>query len=113
MSEPQFLYLTSTGHRTGKPHEIEIWFVAYGGRYYLISERRERSHWVQNIRRNPAITFRVGEQTFSGSGRVVDPASEPELTRAVSSLMDSKYGWSDGLLVELAPSGWDDALTLD
>ncbi|NLX11233.1 MAG: nitroreductase family deazaflavin-dependent oxidoreductase [Chloroflexi bacterium] len=102
-SEPQFLYLTTTGWRTGNPHEIEIWFVPYGGRYYMVSEHRERSHWVQNIQRHTPVTFRVGEVTYRGTGRVVDPTAEPALAQAVSALMDAKYDWSEGLIVELTP----------
>jgi deazaflavin-dependent oxidoreductase (nitroreductase family) len=102
-SEEQYLYLTTTGWKTGDPHTIEIWFVAYDGRYYMVSEHRERSHWVRNIRHNPAVTFRVGTATFRGSGRAVDPAAEPDLAADVSALMDAKYDWSDGLIVELTP----------
>jgi deazaflavin-dependent oxidoreductase (nitroreductase family) len=98
-----FLYLTTTGWKTGKSHQIEIWFVTHQGRYYLVSEPRERSHWVQNIQHNPAITFHVGAQIFQGKGRVVDPAREPQLAAEISALMDAKYDWSDGLIVELAP----------
>jgi deazaflavin-dependent oxidoreductase (nitroreductase family) len=100
--EPQFLYLTTTGWKSGKSHEIEIWFVGYAGRCYIVSEHREKSHWVQNIRHNPSITFRVDGQTYHGTGRVVDPAAEPELAGAVSERMDTKYDWSDGLIVELS-----------
>ncbi|HLV36385.1 MAG TPA: nitroreductase/quinone reductase family protein [Spirillospora sp.] len=99
-----YLYLTTTGWKSGRPHEIEIWFVAYNGAYYLVSERRERSHWVQNIRHNPAISFRLGETHYHGTGRIIDNAAEPELAAAVSRLMDDKYGWSSGLIVELKPA---------
>jgi deazaflavin-dependent oxidoreductase (nitroreductase family) len=102
--EPQFLYLTTTGWKSGKPHEIEIWYVEHDGRYYLVSERLERSHWVQNIQRNPAISFRVGENQFRGKGRTLDRKKEPQLAAQVSALMDAKYDWSDGLIVELAPT---------
>ncbi len=102
MSEPQYLYLTTTGHKTGTSHEIEIWFVEHEGRYYLISEKRERSHWVQNILHNKAIMVRIGQQTFHGTGRIIDPATEPHLAAQVRALMDTKYEWSDGLIVELA-----------
>jgi deazaflavin-dependent oxidoreductase (nitroreductase family) len=102
--EPEFLYVTTTGWRTGKPHTIEIWFVGHAGHYYMVSEMRERSHWVQNIRHNPAVTFRVGETHFTGTGRVVDPATEPELAAAVVARMEAKYEWGNGLIVELAPA---------
>jgi deazaflavin-dependent oxidoreductase (nitroreductase family) len=102
-AEPQFLYVTTTGWKTGNPHTIEIWFVSYEGRYYMVSEHYERSHWVQNIQHNPAVTFRMSEQTCQGTGRVIDPAADPELAAAISALMEAKYEWSEGLIVELTP----------
>src|SRR5262245_8077999 len=101
--ETQYLYLTTIGRKTGLNREIEIWFTSLDGRFYLIAENRERAKWVQNILRNPQVTFRVGEQTFSGIGRVVDEMSENELWRRASERFDRKYGWSDGLIVELRP----------
>lgn len=103
-----FLYVTTTGHRSGRPHEIEIWYVAHEGRYYIVAEHRERAHWVQNIRRQPDVTFRVGGGSYTGSGRIVDADAEPDLTRSVRALMDAKYEWSDGLIVELTPVEWLD-----
>ena len=102
-NEPTYLYLTTTGWKSGKAHEIEIWFVRHAQRYYLISERRERAHWVQNIQRHAAITFRVGETTFTGTGRTVDSDAEPAVAEAVIALMTAKYGWGEGLIVELMP----------
>ena len=104
-----FLYLTTTGHKSGKPHQIEIWYVEYDGRCYIVAEFGDKAHWVRNLRRSPAVTFRVGRsddggQEQPGLGRVVDREAEPALAAAVSALMDAKYGWSDGLIVELAPS---------
>jgi deazaflavin-dependent oxidoreductase (nitroreductase family) len=100
-----YLYLTTTGWKSGRPHEIEIWFTVLAGRYYLIAEREERSHWVQNLRRQPAVTFRVGEQLFNGTARVIERDQEPELHRQISQLFEAKYGWGAGLVVELRPDG--------
>lgn len=103
--EPPYLYLATIGWKSGKLHEIEIWFVEYDGRYYLCSGGRYRSHWVQNIQRRPAITFQIGAKTAptqAGRGRVV-PDLETDLVAAVRTHFDAKYQWSDGLLVELAP----------
>jgi hypothetical protein len=44
-----FLYLTTIGHKSGQPHEIEIWYVEHGAGFYLCAEGHERAHWVQNI----------------------------------------------------------------
>jgi deazaflavin-dependent oxidoreductase (nitroreductase family) len=103
LSQLPYLYLTTTGWKSGRPHEIEIWFTMLDGRYYLIAERGEDTHWVQNLRRRSAITFGVGEQTFQGTGRVVEAALEPELHQQISQLSEAKYGWGDGLVVELKP----------
>lgn len=99
----QYLYLTTMGWKSGKPHKIEIWYVEHGDCYYLVSEMRERSHWVQNIRHNSTIQVRVGEHHFTGIGRVLDANMEPDLYKTISNLMDAKYNWSDGLIVELCP----------
>lgn len=99
----QYLYLTTKGRRTGLPREIEIWFTELNGRYYIIAERRESAHWVQNIRQDPGVAFRVGEQVYKGYARVVEADREPDLCARVRQLSEAKYGWGDGLVVELTP----------
>ena len=99
----QFLYLTTKGWKTGRQHKIEIWFVSYADRYYVVSERKEKSHWVQNIIHHPKVVFTVNYKSFEGTARVVDKLAEHKLARQISSLMDTKYGWGDGLIVELTP----------
>ena len=101
----QFLYVTSTGWKTGNPHRIEIWFVEHGQRYYILSEGGTSAHWVQNIAYNPQVSFSVNGRTFEGIARKVDTEKEPDLSAAVSKLMSAKYGWSGGLIVELDPLG--------
>ena len=100
----QYLYLTTTGRRTGEPREIEIWFTHRGGRYYLVAEHRERAHWVQNLKVVPRVAVRVGRRTFAALARVVDAKTEPELARSVKKLSEKKYGWGHGLVVELDPA---------
>ena len=103
-AQSPYLYLTTTGWKTGRPHEIEIWFTELDGRYYVTSELSERAHWVQNVRRNPDIQFRVSGQSRHGAARVVDPQREPELHAAVCRLSIEKYDWGEGTVVELSPS---------
>src|SRR5688572_18219346 len=98
---PQFLYLTTNGRKTTRQHTIEIWFIEYNKRYYIISERKQASDWVQNIIVDPHVTFDINNKTYKGYARLVDKSKEPILANAVSDLMFSKYGWNDGLIVEL------------
>ena len=102
-SEPQYLSLTTRGRRSGKPREIEIWFTRRDGRYYLIAEHGRRANWVRNLVADPAVRVRVGRRTFRARARVVDARAERALTRAVRARSETKYGWSDGLVVEVAP----------
>jgi len=96
--------LTTHGWKTGKQHRIEIWFVEYNGRYYIISERLDSAHWVQNIKHNPtAVSFSINDKVIKGNARIVDQEIESALTAEVLKLMDTKYKWSQGLIVELMP----------
>ncbi len=99
-----FLYLITTGRISGQPREIEIWFTERAGRFYVISENRERANWVRNIQAQPRVKVRVSDRHFEAIARVVHDDCEPELIAAVKALSDAKYGWSDGLVVELAPA---------
>jgi len=97
----QFLYLTTKGRKTTRQHTIEIWFVEYNKRYYILSERKKASDWVQNIIFNSNVSFKVNNNIYKGYARIVDKSKESTLANAVSDLMFSKYGWNDGLIVEL------------
>jgi deazaflavin-dependent oxidoreductase (nitroreductase family) len=89
---------------TGQPREIEIWFAEYAGRFYLIAEHRDQAKWVRNIQAEPEVKVRVGDSRFDGTARLVRDENEPALTAAVKGLFDAKYGWSDGLVIELEPT---------
>ena len=106
-STPQFLYLTTKGRKTTSQHIIEIWFVEYNKRYYILSERKKDSDWVQNIIVDSNVSFKVNNKTYKGYARIVDKNKEPILANAVSDLMFEKYGWNDGLIVELTSNDND------
>jgi deazaflavin-dependent oxidoreductase (nitroreductase family) len=98
-----YLYLTTAGRVTGQPREIEIWFAEHGGRFYLVAER-ESANWVRNIQSQLQVRVRVGDAEFNAIARVVHNEREPQLAATVRALFDAKYGWSDGLVVELTPA---------
>jgi uncharacterized pyridoxamine 5'-phosphate oxidase family protein len=86
---------------TGKQHQIEIWFVKYEDKYFVISERREKAHWVQNIIHDPKVSFTVGDKKINGNARIVNKDMGHKLALEVSKLMDEKYKWSQGMIIEL------------
>jgi deazaflavin-dependent oxidoreductase (nitroreductase family) len=98
-----YLYLSTTGRVTGQAREIEIWFTEHGGRFYLVAER-ESANWVRNIQSLPQVKVRVGDAEFNAIARVAHDDREPQLAATVKALFDTKYGWSDGVIVELTPA---------
>ena len=76
-SEP-YCYLTTTGRRTGNPHEIEIWFGIAKGVLYILSGNREKSDWVANLIKQPNVTIRIADTTYNATARVVDAGTEED-----------------------------------
>ena len=70
--ETEVLYLTTTGRRTGRPREIEIWFTQRDARHYLIAEHLWETHWVQNVLADPRVSIRVGDEAFPARARVIE-----------------------------------------
>jgi deazaflavin-dependent oxidoreductase (nitroreductase family) len=99
-----FLYLTTIGRTTGSERQIEIWFVERGGSFYVVAERREETGWVKNLLKQPSVAFSVGSRDARESVQARTAATARVVQDSeVKALMDAKYGWSDGLVVELSP----------
>ena len=103
VADKQVLYVTTIGRRTGLPREIEIWFVVCGDRFYLFAETGEAAGWVKNIRRNSRVTVRIGERQIGATARVLDRGADRKLWDQVAAIANRKYGWGDGLPVEITP----------
>ena len=78
LAAEQYCYLTTTGRTSGEPREIEIWFGLDGESLYLMSGGRDRSHWVRNMRKEPAVSVRIGDLTLAGRAREVVAGSEED-----------------------------------
>lgn len=101
LSNLQFLYLTTVGRVTGRPREIEIWFVESEGKYYILAEHFHEAQWVKNIQHNQRVRVRVGEQDFEATARVLDQQRDRDGWETTQRLAVEKYGWGDGLPVEI------------
>ena len=96
-----FLYLTTTGRKTALRREIEIWFVELKGKLYVLSEHFHRAQWVKNILSNPDVTVRLGGREFKATARVLTREADAAAWDEVQELARRKYGWGDGLPVEI------------
>jgi deazaflavin-dependent oxidoreductase (nitroreductase family) len=82
LADADFCYLTTTGRVSGRPHTVEIWFALHGHTLYMLSGARDRSDWVQNALRSPAVQVKINEIVYSGQARVVNDSDEDALARA-------------------------------
>lgn len=98
-AELDVCYLTTLGRRTGRPHEIEIWFALHEETVYLLSGGKDRSDWVRNLVAEPAVTLRIGERSRRTTARVVTEPGEDAIAR---SLLLEKYGRGGGNLASWA-----------
>jgi len=103
VADKQILYLTTIGRTTGLPRQIEIWFVVCRERFYLFAERGEAAGWVKNVRRNPKVMVRIGEWRIDATARVLNRQADRKLWELVAGMADHKYGWGEGLPVEVTP----------
>ncbi|HVF06552.1 MAG TPA: nitroreductase/quinone reductase family protein [Frankiaceae bacterium] len=98
-AEAELYYVTTTGRRTGNPHEVEIWCAAVGDALYLMAGSGERSDTVRNARADPAVTVRVGNDVRRAVATVVTDAAEAAPVRVA---MRAKYETKPGDLASWA-----------
>jgi deazaflavin-dependent oxidoreductase (nitroreductase family) len=89
LAHQEYSYLTTTGRRTGAPHEIEIWFATDGDVVWMISGGRDRSDWVQNLLASRDASLRIGDHVFAVRARpaIEDPAER----RVAAQSLHAKY----------------------
>lgn len=94
-----FCYLTTTGRRSGRAHEIEIWFAfpqeGAGRTLYMLAGSGERADWVKNLSHNPTAAIRIGDTTWPATARRIPPDT-PEDTLARELLCAKYQGWRAG-----------------
>jgi deazaflavin-dependent oxidoreductase (nitroreductase family) len=99
-----YLYLTTIGRITGEPREIEIWFVESERKFYILAEHFHEAQWVKNIEHNSRVRVRLGNREFDGTARVLDPEHDREAWQTAQRLANEKYGWGEGMPVEIVMS---------
>src|SRR6185312_6015227 len=88
--------LETTGRRSGEPRRTAIGGRLIGNEFWMVSEHGEHSHYVLNIKANPAVRVRIHGQWRSGTAHLLpdDDANErlrrlPGLNSALVRLMGS------------------------
>ena len=102
-AEIENCYLTTKGRRTGKLHEVEIWFGVVDDTLYLISGNGAKADWYRNAQATPAVTVRIDSDNRTGVAREVTDIAE---RRAVGELMGVKYPWDGDASIGLTFEAW-------
>jgi deazaflavin-dependent oxidoreductase (nitroreductase family) len=116
-SRDDFCYLTTTGRRTGRPHEIEIWYAHADDpdTLYLLAGGGESSDWVRNLVADAACTVRLGSRdapAHDARGRIL-ATTGTDAQRARTSVFDKFQARYDGDLTTWRERALPVALDLD
>lgn len=76
----------------GDLRETKVWFVLIDGVSYL---RTSGSRWLENIRRDPNLTLRIGDAEYAQVARDV---ATPSMIERVGDASREKYGWQDAFI---------------
>ena len=87
------MLLTTTGRRSGRPHEVVIDIVGHDkprDMYYASAAFSTRSDWYLNLKANPVVRVKVGCRQFTARAITLPPGeAEDILVRFVS--LHSRY----------------------
>jgi deazaflavin-dependent oxidoreductase (nitroreductase family) len=72
----QTMRLTHQGRKSGKQYEVTIWFVVDGDA--ICVNGNADTQWPRNMRANPQVTMRIGQEKFRGKAKLVVEPSERE-----------------------------------
>jgi deazaflavin-dependent oxidoreductase (nitroreductase family) len=81
LAAEDYVYITTVGRVTGKPHTIEIWFGTNGDTIYVLAGSRHDADFVKNATKQPAVDVRIASTQFAGTARIVTDADEDALAR--------------------------------
>jgi len=93
LATTEFCYLTTRGRHTGRPHRIEIWFVAHDEGAYLLSDS-DRADWYRNLIADPSVTLEIAGESRRTTATPVERADPSNAI--VRPAMVAKYQGGDG-----------------
>ncbi len=104
LAELPYAYLTTRGRRSGQPREIEIWFAGTDdpATVYVMSGRPDRAQWVRNLRADPSVQVRIGEERVAARAELLEPGTAEDadararLVRKYATPGQSLEGWGRG-----------------
>ena len=69
--------LETIGRKTGQPRRTAVGGRVIGNQFWMVSEHGEHSHYVRNIKANPAVRVRIHGRWRSGTAHLL-PDDDPQ-----------------------------------
>ena len=90
IKDEKFIYLTTTGRTSGKPHTVELWFAFSKGKVYL-SHEGDHTDWMKNVAKHSSVGMRIDGLESRGDAQVT---AEKESGREIGkkALYEKYYG---------------------
>jgi deazaflavin-dependent oxidoreductase (nitroreductase family) len=67
--------ITVIGRNTGKKITLPVWFVHEKDTLWLLPVNGSNTQWYQNLKKNPAITMKVGKEERTLKAQVLKTAT--------------------------------------
>ena len=90
IKKEKFVYLTTKGRKSGRDHEVELWFAISDGRVYL-SHEGKHTDWMKNLIRDDNVKLKIGSETFNGQAKLTELGSTGRV-RGMEALYSKYYG---------------------
>ncbi|MGB6208875.1 nitroreductase family deazaflavin-dependent oxidoreductase [Mycobacterium sp.] len=75
--------LETVGRKSGQPRRTAIGGRVIGNQFWMVSEHGEHSHYVHNIKANPAVRVRIRGQWRSGTAHLLPDDDAEERLRSL------------------------------
>jgi deazaflavin-dependent oxidoreductase (nitroreductase family) len=75
--------LETIGRKSGQPRRTAIGGRVIGDQFWMVAEHGEHSHYVLNIKANPAVRVRIGDQWHSGTAHPMPEDDAKERLRSL------------------------------
>jgi deazaflavin-dependent oxidoreductase (nitroreductase family) len=78
-----FPMLETIGRKSGQPRRTAIGGRVIGNQFWMVSEHGEHSHYVLNIKTNPAVRLRIHGRWRSGTAHLLPEDDAKERLRSL------------------------------
>ena len=97
LSGEKFVYLTTLGRKTGRPHTVELWFAFAGSKIFL-SHEGKYTDWMKNITSNSRVGIKVGSVRLEADAAILDEGIAVKVGQR--SLYEKYYGQATEAIIE-------------